>query len=419
MNLAESLPTPRREAPPVIRRVRGLAILTTVLAAFPALVAAHAPDQSYTFLTVGEAQVTGRFEIAVADLNRALGTDLPVDGLVTSEMLAPLSEQIVDYYTAHAGMAPDGQVAPLTFHELELTEIPLGQYVVLPFTIEHAPSEDVYIPEHIDVDYRVLLEPGSDHRGLLVVETDWRTSTFKNESNVRLVFAPGSTSQRLDLTDGSMFSGFLGMVELGTHHILIGLDHILFLVALLLPSVLLRRGARWAAAAAFKPAFMQMVKIVTVFTLAHSVTLSLAALDVISLPSRFVEAAIAMSIAIAALDIVVPIFKDRIAWVVFAFGLFHGMGFASVLGDIGIPSSFVPVSLLAFNIGVEIGQIAVVAGVFPVLFALRRVQLYPRYALPAAACGLILISGYWFTERAFAVDLPAGAVVNRALAMFH
>jgi hypothetical protein len=101
---------------------------------------------------------------------------------------------------------------------------------------------------------------------------------------------------------------------------------------------------------------------------------------------------------------------------VFAFGLFHGMGFASVLGDIGIPASYVPVSLFAFNVGVELGQIAIVAMVFPVLFAIRGLRVYPRYALPAAAFALVMISGYWFTERAFAVDLPAGAIMNRALA---
>jgi hypothetical protein len=132
----------------------------------------------------------------------------------------------------------------------------------------------------------------------------------------------------------------------------------------------------------------------------------------VSLSDRLVESVIAISIAIAALHIFVPVFRGGLWWVVFAFGLFHGFGFASVLGEIGIPDKYLVHSLLGFNIGVELGQVAIVMAVFPVLFLLRNTLLYNRLLMPAAAAALIMVSLYWFTERAFEVDLPAGAIMN-------
>ena len=130
------------------------------------------------------------------------------------------------------------------------------------------------------------------------------------------------------------------------------------------------------------------------------------------------ESIIAFSIAVAALNIIVPIFRDRIWLVVFAFGLFHGFGFASVLGEYGIPSNYIVHSLLGFNIGVELGQVAIVCALFPILY-LRGRELYTVVILRGGAAILILVSMYWFTERAFLVDLPAGAIVNSVIGAFR
>jgi len=211
--------------------------------------------------------------------------------------------------------------------------------------------------------------------------------------------------------------GFSAMVRLGTHHIWIGIDHILFLMALLLPAVVQRQDHKWVPVESFRKAIIHVIKVVTVFTVAHTITLSLAALNAVSLSSRLVESIIALSIAIAALNIIVPVFKERIWMVVFAFGLFHGFGFASVLSEIGIPSNYMVHSLLGFNVGVELGQVAIVVGLFPVLYFLGRSLIYSRYVLPATTLVLITISLYWFVERAFLIDLPAGAIVNSLIAL--
>jgi hypothetical protein len=127
-------------------------------------------------------------------------------------------------------------------------------------------------------------------------------------------------------------------------------------------------------------------------------------LGVISLGSRLVESIIAISIGIAALNILLPRVGFNSAWVVLAFGLFHGFGFASVLRELAIPDEYLLWSLLGFNVGVEIGQLTIVGIVVPILFLIRNSAFYPRLLMPIGAIALILVSLYWFTERAFDVN---------------
>ncbi len=118
------------------------------------------------------------------------------------------------------------------------------------------------------------------------------------------------------------------------------------------------------------------------------------------------EVIIAGSIAIAAADILVPIFRGRIWLVVLGFGLFHGFGFAGALGEMGVFGEHVWLPLLAFNLGVEIGQVVIVAIIFPILYLLRNLALYRKLVMPAGAVFLILISLVWVTERSTDIDIP-------------
>ena len=188
-------------------------------------------------------------------------------------------------------------------------------------------------------------------------------------------------------------------------HIWIGLDHILFLIALVLPSVLFREGGRWEPVADFRTALIKIVTIVTFFTIAHTVTLSLAALDVVRLSSRLVESVIAGSIGVAAWTNLVPKINVKEWSIAFVFGLFHGFGFASVLGDIGIGREHLVLSLLSFNIGVELGQLAVVCAIFPFLFLLRKTPLF-GWILRFGSWFLIFVALLWVFERTFDFNVP-------------
>jgi HupE / UreJ protein len=150
-----------------------------------------------------------------------------------------------------------------------------------------------------------------------------------------------------------------------------------------------------------RPAFFSILKVVTAFTLAHSITLSLAALDLVRLPSRLTESVIAASIVFAALNNIVPLVTETRARIAFAFGLLHGFGFASVLTDMGLPPGARLISLVAFNCGIEAGQLAVVLSVMPAVYGLRRLDLYRRALLPLGSGAIAVLALAWLVQRAF------------------
>ena len=230
-------------------------------------------------------------------------------------------------------------------------------------------------------------------------------------------FGPNDTSGTLELNDSSKLPGFIAMIKQGVWHIWIGFDHILFLLALILPAVVRRKNNSiygWEPVLTFKAAFIYIIKVITFFTIAHTITLTLSSLEIISLPSRLVESIIAFSIGLAAFHNIKPIFfmKD---WVIaFIFGLFHGFGFASVLSDLGLTKEFLTLSLLGFNIGVEIGQVVIIAIIFPMLYLIRKRKSYPKFLVIMSAL-LILMSLYWLIERVFDINIPYDDRVKRQI----
>lgn len=177
--------------------------------------------------------------------------------------------------------------------------------------------------------------------------------------------------------------GLGGFIALGIEHIATGYDHLLFLLGL----ILLGGGVR------------RLIGVVTSFTVAHSITLALAALGGVGLPSRLVEPAIALSIAyVAAEDYLAK--EPRIRWAVaFAFGLVHGFGFAGALSELRLSGSVLVLALFGFNLGVEIGQAAGVLVGVPLLALLRRSECFRRFGVPAVALGVFGCGVYWFAER--------------------
>jgi len=242
-----------------------------------------------------------------------------------------------------------------------------------------------------------------------------------DEGFYHTIFTPWNSEQEVDLVNVSqVLTSWQYYLWEGVRHIWIGTDHILFLVTLLLASVLLRRNEAadleaetesaeteaqpksksWIPVKGFPGAFWNILKIVTVFTIAHSITLALASLDFVSMESWIVESIIAFSIILVALNNIFPVFHDRTWIVLFAFGLFHGMGFASVMKDLPFRMGDLQTLLLSFNIGVELGQLAIVAAVFPFIFLLRKSKFYQPFVLVGGSLVICVIAGYWFYERA-------------------
>lgn len=386
----------------------------------PTELAAHAKDQSYLYLRIYQESIEGTVEATFKDLNLALNLGLEDD--MTLGDLSPYLPQIQAYILKHVSIS-----SPLGSHQIRfvaprLMPSRMGTFLKSDFVLEGVTS----IPDEVDVSYDMIFEADHNHSAFLVVGHNWKAGIVDNEGLPADSFSKNKTKVNLSLTEASVMKGVWKMIKLGIWHIWIGLDHILFLIALVLPSVMRRESQdqvqSWKPVEKFRTAFWYILKIVTFFTLAHSITLSLAALDVINLDPRMVESIIALSIGLAAFHNIKPIFGKREWLIALGFGLFHGLGFASVLGEKGLRGEFLVPSLVGFNVGVEIGQVVIIALVFPILFFWRKSTRYPKL-LYYGSLVLIAIAIYWFIERFFEVDFVIdnfiGKVFRKIGGVFH
>jgi len=366
-------------------------LICIVLAAASAL--AHKASDSYLSVAISETGVKGQWDIALRDLDYAIGLDGDDNGEITWGEVKARQQDIAAYAMARLSFNAEGAVCPLTVTGQLVDEHSDGAYAVVRFDVACAAN-----PRSLELTYQLFFDIDPQHRGLLRLQNGEQTQTT--------IFSPEVTSKRFDLGDkGGSLRQFLAYTKEGIWHIWIGFDHVLFLVSLLLPAVLVLSHKTWQPAARFGGAFLEVLKIVTAFTLAHSITLSLAALEVVSLPSRLVESLIALSVVLAALNNLYPLVHGR-RWVVaFAFGLVHGFGFASVLVDLGLPKWALLSALLGFNVGVEIGQAAIVTVILPLAFALRATWLYRTVVLGVGSWLIVAIATLWFAERAFNLRL--------------
>jgi hypothetical protein len=201
------------------------------------------------------------------------------------------------------------------------------------------------------------------------------------------------------------------MFRLGVRHIAEGTDHLLFLLALILPAPLVAVSGRWGGYAGGRTAFRRIVKVVTAFTLGHSVTLVIGALGWARLPGTLVESAIALSILVSAVHALVPIFRGREVFIAGGFGLVHGLAFAATLTGFGFDPWMLVSSVLGFNLGIEAFQLLVILAVMPALVLLARSRVYGPIRVSGAALTGIAAAA-WFGERAFGWANPVGPLVE-------
>jgi hypothetical protein len=353
------------------------AVVMSWLVAAPAW--AHKPSDAHLRLAAAGETITGRLDVAVRDLDGALGLDADGNGQITWAELTAGAPRITAYLERRLALGADGTPCQQRLGQAALAELSDGAYWAVPVsaTCTHRPTS-------LDVAYSLLFDIDSMHRGLAHVAG--QTVIIRDARPVRVT-----------LDDATSFTSF---VKEGVWHIWMGIDHILFLLCLILPAVFQRRTQRWSAADSLRDVSKEVFEIVTAFTLAHSITLVISAIGLVTLPSRFVETAIALSVVAAAVNNLLRTIDARWA-VAFALGLLHGFGFSSVLIDLGLPSHELIGALLGFNLGVELGQAAIVLALLPVLFWIRRTLAYQ--ALLWAGSGTVaIIAALWSYQRCFA-----------------
>lgn len=348
---------------------------------------AHKPSDSYLILAKTATGATGRWDIALRDLEAVVGLDQNHDRRVDWGELKGRLPVITAYAAGRLSARANGARCPIVLEPQGVISHSDGKYVALGVALS-CPGDAA----DITLRYDLLFDIDAQHRGVL---------RYSDGSNMQpLVFSKA----RRELTLSHVAPRFSAIVRLGVEHILSGYDHLLFLTALLLPSVLRRREGKWLPAADFRSVLLDVLRTVTAFTVAHSLTLALSAAHWVVLPSRFVESAIAASIVLAALNNLFPVL-DADRSLAFGLGLLHGFGFAAVLEDVGLAGRSFVRTLFGFNLGVEIGQMAVVIALLPVLHLLRRSRHYPRWGLPIASIVVMLVASLWLVERAFDLKL--------------
>ena len=384
---------------PARRRVeRALRLLVaTALVALCGIAHAHKASDSYLQLTTTAGRLDVRWDISLRDLDVALDLDSDADGKLTWGEVRGAWPRIEAY--ALQRLAIDG--CPLTPTGRGLERRNDGAYAVLYLASSCA------LPAPPRIVYSLFAEVDPTHRGIAKVQRpgqDVVLSVLEPSSLVAGGAAAAASAASASATAVSAEtreaapSRWEFLAE-GVRHILTGYDHVLFLLCLLLPSVMRRTPSGWRAVERLSQAVLPVIGIVTAFTVAHSITLGLAALKLVSLSPKFIEPAIAVTIILAALDNVLPIFPVRRVVVTFFFGLIHGFGFANVLAELNLPRAAFAWALLQFNVGLEVGQLLIVAVATTALFTLRGWRGYARGVIGGGSIVAIAIGLLWLIER--------------------
>lgn len=397
---------------------------------------AHKESDAYLTLRTDPGNdhvLKGQWDIALRDLDFAIGIDSNHDGAITWGEVQAHRKQIEQYALARLAIKGDGLTCDMQPTGQQIDDHTDGAYDVIRFDAVC----DKEIPSKLTIVYHLFNDVDPYHRGIITIHTAKTTAGA--------VLGPEEPVTRLDLREPDRWGQFRSFVVDGIWHIWTGIDHLLFILSLLLPAVLIRRrnddrgdgdwnkagrgllagvgGAGvlaavrpranyyWEPVPNWWPAFIDVIKVISAFTISHSVTLSLAVLGIVDLPSRLVESGIAISVIVAAANNLYPIVKQRVWLIAFAFGFVHGLGFASALSGLQLPPLAMAASLGGFNVGVEIGQEAIVLLVMPVAFLMRHTVFYRKYVLRWGSILIIAMATGWLIQRAFDVLIPGFSAV--------
>jgi hypothetical protein len=354
---------------------------------------AHKPSDSYLTMraSAGSNDISVRWDIALRDLDYVLQLDRDGNGELTWGEVRQRSDDITRLATSRLQLSAEGKDCSWdTAGPLALDKHSDGTYAVLSLVAKCSS-----LTTGLKTRYSMFFDVDPSHRGLV----QWLAPGNKDAQ--ALVFGTESAEQTLGLQPPGAAETLKQYLLDGIEHIWAGYDHILFLLALLLPAVLVRQAGKWEPSPTLYGSFKEVLKVVTAFTLAHSITLSLAALGIISLPSRLVESVIAASVILAALNNLRGTIERRRWAMAFVFGLIHGFGFASVLADLGLPSQALVLALIGFNGGVEVGQLVIVAVFLPLAYSIRATQFYRVGVLKGGSLVVALLASWWLAQRLF------------------
>lgn len=372
------------------------ALLFVILMSISGVSWSHQTSDSFLYLNTANAE--GRLDIAISDLQRLVNLDSDNDGQISWQELQDQQKSLDAYVQPRISISTAQASCDLSWQTPALTQHAAGYHLAFPFTVE-CPD-----PAAWTIRYNILFDRDALHRSFL----RWQHAAFNGtdshhtENQGLAVLSPDAPQFTLpeNASSGSIFADYFYQ---GVMHLLIGYDHILFLLALLLPAIarLIMPGSSLHAAQTIplRSALKDTLGIVTLFTLAHSCTLALAALGIVQLPAALVEIMIALSVSGAGVVALVPAWHRYRHGLAFGFGLVHGFGFANVLADLAPTLSHQIISLAAFNLGVEAGQALLISLVLPMVFIGRHALNKITWSVAGSAYGIIACGMVWAWQR--------------------
>ena len=376
-----------------------LVALVTLIAA---PLAAHSTPNSEVRLNMSENRVLA--DIIVPQGEYAFGTGNPIDGSPRSNRLA--REYLMDNISVSTR---DGRPWGVSIGTVEFVQSdgPPDLHAVAYLV----PPEGAAAAE-FTIDWQVLIKELPGHFALFLHDAE------VEDANGIIIGAArkGTRPLEVNIAEHSVFDPVTAAMGLGAHHIMEGYDHLLFLLVLLLPAPLLARAGSWGGNRSTRGTVVKLAQIVTAFTIGHSLTLIVATFRSWSLPTAPVEIAIAVSVFVSAMHAVRPILPGKEPVIALFFGLVHGLAFATLIQEaqVGMASSML--TLLGFNLGIELVQLAIVAAVVPSLLVLSRYRLYAGLRQALAYLSIAAATA-WIIHRS--TGLAEGVVDTLEAAMSH
>lgn len=382
------------------------------------LALAHQTPSTVVLLDVSPKQVAVELQLPIGELELAFGQNLSKN---PAQIIPKMGPQIKEYLLAHIHpmVAKDQpwmvEIQDLALQKGEQTYSGPFQEIIVHLLL--TPPEGASTRNFI-FDYDVIMHQLVTHSALVLLRSDWaagKAHTAPTEIGVIRVDTKTTLIYPLtiNLAEGNFWKGFTGMFALGEEHIKEGIDHLMFLLVLLLPIPLSFSKKRWETPRSIRVSLLQIVKIVSAFTLGHSLTLLLGAMAWVVLPSKWIEILIAFSILVSAIHAIRPIFAGKEMLIALGFGLIHGLAFANTLIDLNLDNQSIILSILGFNLGIEVMQLWIILMCIPWLILLSRTAYYTIFRITCAI--LAGISAFaWMLERYSQKGNVISALLNKS-----
>lgn len=381
-----------------------IAIILGVACQLPLHVQAHQSPNSLVFLDVSPGKVAMEIQMPLPELALAFGNDIDKNPETLVQRFGP---QLKEYLKAH--IHPYVNKSQPWAVVVEALNVSKGKYTESGIAYWELVAQVILTPQPNEttrafmLDYDVIMHQVVNHIALVTVRSDWETGRIDNNSTEAGAISRNIKDNiiypfEINLEKGNWLTGFKSMFVLGMRHIKEGTDHLLFIIVLLLPAMLLVQGKHWGGFGGTRYSIKRLLKIVTAFTIGHSLTLLAGATGLLKLPSQPVEVLIAVSILISAIHAVRPVFPGKEVYVAAGFGLIHGLAFATVLSSLKLTPGALALSIVGFNAGIEAMQLFIILLIVPWLILLSQTAWYAAVRISGAVLAAIAALA-WIVER--------------------